>query len=128
MNQSPDLSGDEDYIAGAYRVNPRSFYEKRWTSRRAYVFDLGRVDDYEASHLPGLHDFIIEQLEDSIYRMPFPGDILLYGSDGREVLTTGEILYDKGFGKFHFVDSYESLFQDIDESFVKAGPKAHWRI
>ena len=87
MNQSPDLSGDKDFKAGAYRLNPRSFYEIRRTSRRAYVFDLRSADDYEASYLPGSHNIPIEHFEDSIYRMPFSGDILLYGSDGGEVLT-----------------------------------------
>jgi len=81
MNQSPDLSGDKDFKAGAYRLNPRSFYEIRRTSPRAYVFDLRSADDYEASHLPGSHNFPIEHFEDLIYQIRFSGDVLLCGSD-----------------------------------------------
>ena len=51
--------------------------------------------------------------------MPFSGDILLYGSEQKEVLIAAEILFDNGFETFYFLDSYESLFLDLDVSFIR---------
>ena len=66
MNQSRDLSVDEDFKAGAYHLNPRSFYNIRKTSHRACVFDLRSANDHEASLLPGSHNIPIEHFENSM--------------------------------------------------------------
>ena len=79
MFKFTDLSDNDEFKAEDYRLNPKDFYEKRRTSRRPYVFDLRSANDYEESHLPGSHNLPIEHFENSIYQMPFSGDILLYG-------------------------------------------------
>ena len=118
MFKFTDLSDNDEFKAEDYRLNPKEFFEKRRTSRRPYVFDLRSANDYELSHLPGSHNLPIEHFENSIYQMPFSGDILLYGGENGEVLTAAEILYDNGFDTFFYVDSYLSLFNQIDESYV----------
>ena len=123
-----DLSDNDEFKAEDYRLNPKDFYEKRRTSRRPYVFDLRSANDYEESHLPGSHNLPIEHFENSIYQMPFSGDILLYGGENGEVFTAAEILYDNGFDTFHFVDSYNSLFNQIDDSYLTIKEDAQKRI
>ena len=87
MFKFTDLSDNDEFKAEDYRLNPKEFFEKRRTSRRPYVFDLRSANDYELSHLPGSHNLPIENFENSIYQMPFSGDILLYGGENGEVLT-----------------------------------------
>ena len=94
MFKFTDLSDNDEFKAEDYRLNTKEFFEKRRTSRRPYVFDLRSANDYELSHLPGSHNLPIEHFENSIYQMPFSGDILLYGGENGEVLTAAEILYD----------------------------------
>lgn len=128
MFKFTDLSDNDEFKAEDYRLNPKDFYEKRRTSRRPYVFDLRSANDYEESHLPGSHNLPIEHFENSIYQMPFSGDILLYGGENGEVFTAAEILYDNGFDTFHFVDSYNSLFNQIDDSYLTIKEDAQKRI
>ena len=128
MLKFTDLSDNDEFKAEDYRLNPKDFYEKRRTSRRPYVFDLRSANDYEESHLPGSHNLPIEHFENSIYQMPFSGDILLYGGENGEVFTAAEILYDNGFDTFHFVDSYNSLFNQIDDSYLTIKEDAQKRI
>ena len=128
MFKFTDLSDNDEFKAEDYRLNPKEFFEKRRTSRRPYVFDLRSANDYELSHLPGSHNLPIEHFENSIYQMPFSGDILLYGGENGEVLTAAEILYDNGFDTFYYVDSYLSLFNQIDESYVIIRDEAREKI
>ena len=128
MFKFTDLSDNDEFKAEDYRLNPKDFYEKRRTSRKPYVFDLRSANDYEESHLPGSHNLPIEHFENSIYQMPFSGDILLYGGENGEVFTAAEILYDNGFDTFHFVDSYNSLFNQIDDSYLTIKEDAQKRI
>ena len=119
---------DEKFNHSNFRLSPKEFFEKRRISKKPYIFDLRGPEDYEAWHLSGSHSLPVEEFENSIYQMPFTGDILLYGSENGEVLTAAEILYDNGFDTFFFVDSYESLFARIDWSYIKATEKAEKRI
>ena len=128
MFKFTDLSDNDEFKAEDYRLNPKDFYEKRRTSRRPYVFDLRSANEYEESHMPGSHNLPIEHFENSIYQMPFSGDILLYGGENGEVFTAAEILYDNGFDTFHFVDSYNSLFNQIDDSYLTIKEDAQKRI
>ena len=128
MFKYTDLSDNDEFKAEDYRLNTKDFYEKRRTSRKPYVFDLRSANDYEDSHLPGSHNLPIEHFENSIYQMPFSGDILLYGGENGEVFTAAEILYDNGFDTFHFVDSYNSLFNQIDDSYLTIKEDAQKRI
>ena len=128
MFKFTDLSDNDEFKAEDCRLNPKDFYEKRRTSRKPYVFDLRSANDYEESHLPGSHNLPIEHFENSIYQMPFSGDILLYGGENGEVFTAAEILYDNGFDTFHFVDSYNSLFNQIDDSYLTIKEDAQKRI
>jgi len=128
MFKFTDLSDSDEFKPEDYRLNPKDFFEKRRTSRKPYVFDLRSANDYEQSHLPGSHNLPIEHFENSIYQMPFSGDILLYGGENGEVLTAAEILYDNGFDTFHFVDSYQSLSNQIDDSYLSLQEEAKKRI
>ena len=128
MFKFTDLSDNDEFKAEDYLLNPKDFYEKRRTSRKPYVFDLRSANDYEESHLPGSHNLPVEHFENSIYQMPFSGDILLYGGENGEVFTAAEILYDNGFDTFHFVDSYNSLFNQIDDSYLTIKEDAQKRI
>ena len=127
MLKFTDIS-DEKYKPTDFRLSPKEFFEKRRISKKPYVFDLRGTEDYEVSHLSGSLSLPVDEFENSIYQMPFTGDILLYGSENGEVLTAAEILYDNGFDTFFFVDSYESLFASIDWSYVKASERAEKRI
>ena len=51
-----------------------------------------------------------------------------YGGENGEVLTAAEILYDNGFDTFFYVDSYLSLFNQIDESYVIIRDEARGKI
>ena len=128
MFKFTDLSDNDEFKSEDYRLNPKDFFEKRRTSRRPYVFDVRSSNDYEQSHLPGSHNLPIEHFENSIYQMPFSGDILLYGGENGEVHTAAEILYDNGFDTFHFVDSYQSLFNQIDDSYLSLQEDAKKQI
>jgi len=128
MFKFTDLSDNDEFKAEDYRLNTKEFFKKRRTSRRPYVFDLRSANDYELSHIPGSHNLPIEHFENSIYQMPFSGDILLYGGENGEVLTAAEILYDNGFDTFFYVDSYLSLFNQIDESYVIIRDEAREKI
>ena len=87
-----DLSNDDVFKPETFRLDARAFWEKRRTASKPYVFDLRSPEDYEAGHLPGAQNLPVEQFENSIYQMPFSGDILIYGSENGEALTAGEIL------------------------------------
>jgi Fe/S biogenesis protein NfuA len=92
------------------------------------LFDLRGAGDYEISHLPGAHNLPIEHFENSIYQMPFTGDILLYGGGQGETLTAAEILYDNGFDTFYYVDRFLDLYEQVDESFFTISPEALKKI
>ncbi|GIT09429.1 MAG: hypothetical protein CM1200mP30_30590 [Pseudomonadota bacterium] len=81
-----------------------------------YVFDLRNAEEFEKSHLP-VHIILYEHFEDSIYQMPFTGEIMLYGDKQTESFKAAEILYDNGFDTFYFIDSYEALYEGVDDLF-----------
>ena len=85
-------------------------------------------EDFETSHLPGAHNLPFEHFEDSIYQMPFSGEIMLYGGDEKELFSAAEILYDNGFEIFSFIDSYDSLIGGVDASFIDISRKAQDHI
>ena len=86
------------------------------------------TEDFETSHLPGAHNLPFENFEDSIYQMPFTGEIMLYGGNDKELFSAAEILYDNGFETFYFIDSYDSLIGGVDESFIDISQKAQEHI
>jgi Fe/S biogenesis protein NfuA len=124
-----DLSDkDEEFNAQNHLLTPKKFFEKRRTAKKVYVFDLRSSEDFETSHLPGAHNLPFEHFEDSIYQMPFSGEIMLYGGDEKELFSAAEILYDNGFEIFSFIDSYDSLIGDVDASFIDISRKAQDHI
>ncbi|MEC9011206.1 MAG: NifU family protein [SAR324 cluster bacterium] len=128
MFKFKDLSESNDFNIAEYRLSPHEFFEKRRTSKRPYVFDLRSSEAHEAENIPGSHSLPIEHFENSIYQMPFAGDILLYGGDDGEVLTAAEILYDNGFDSFSFTDSYEALFSSENTSYLSITDSAREQI
>tara|TARA_B100000242_G_C42983266_1_gene456376 strand:- start:188 stop:1096 length:909 start_codon:yes stop_codon:yes gene_type:complete len=130
MFKFKDLSNtaDELFRPENYQLSVKDFFAKRRTAKRVYLFDLRGADDYEISHLPGAHNLPIEHFENSIYQMPFTGDILLYGGGQGETLTAAEILYDNGFDTFYYVDRFLDLYEQVDESFFTISPEALKKI
>ena len=126
MFKFKDLSSTEDALFRPenYQLSVKDFFAKRRTAKRVYLFDLRGAGDYEISHLPGAHNLPIEHFENSIYQMPFTGDILLYGGGLGETLTAAEILYDNGFDTFYYVDRFLDLYEQVDESFFTISPEA----
>ena len=130
MFKFKDLSSTEDALFHPenYQLRVKDFFAKRRTAKRVYLFDLRGAGDYEISHLPGAHNLPIEHFENSIYQMPFTGDILLYGGGQGETLTAAEILYDNGFDTFYYVDRFLDLYEQVDESFFTISPEALKKI
>ena len=130
MFKFKDLSNTEDELFRPenYQLSVKDFFAKRRTAKRVYLFDLRGAGDYEISHLPGAHNLPIEHFENSIYQMPFTGDILLYGGGQGETLTAAEILYDNGFDTFYYVDRFLDLYEQVDESFFTISPEALTKI
>ena len=129
MFKFSDLSDkDEEFNAQNHLLTPKKFFEKRRTAKKVYVFDLRSSEDFETSHLPGAHNLPFEHFEDSIYQMPFSGEIMLYGGDEKELFSAAEILYDNGFEIFSFIDSYDSLIGGVDASFIDISRKAQDHI
>ena len=129
MFKFSDLSDkDEEFNAQNHLLTPKKFFEKRRTAKKVYVFDLRSSKDFETSHLPGAHNLPFEHFEDSIYQMPFSGEIMLYGGDEKELFSAAEILYDNGFEIFSFIDSYDSLIGGVDASFIDISRKAQDHI
>ena len=126
MFKFKDLSGTEDELFHPenYQLSVKDFFAKRRTAKRVYLFDLRDAADYEISHLPGAHNLPLEHFENSIYQMPFTGDILLYGGGQGETLTAAEILYDNGFDTFYYVDRFLDLYEQVDESFFTTSSDA----
>ena len=127
MFKFTDLSDEDVFRPETYRVDAKAFWEKRRTSRKPYLFDLRSPAAYEAAHIPGAHSLPIEHFENSIYQMPFTGDILLYGSPDGEVLTAAEILYDNGFDTFWFIEDFEELHQP-QPNWLTVTPEATERL
>ena len=129
MFKFSDLSDkDEEFNAQNHLLTPKKFFEKRRTEKKVYVFDLRSSEEFETSHLPGAHNLPFEHFEDSIYQMPFSGEIMLYGGDEKELFSAAEILYDNGFEIFSFIDSYDSLIGGVDASFIDISQKAQDHI
>ena len=130
MFKFKDLSNTADdlFRPENYQLSVKDFFTKRRTAKRVYLFDLRGAGDYEISHLPGAHNLPIEHFENSIYQMPFTGDILLYGGGQGETLTAAEILYDNGFDTFYYVDRFLDLYEQVDESFFTISPEALKKI
>lgn len=130
MFKFKDLSNTEDELFRPenYQLSVKDFFAKRRTAKRVYLFDLRGAGDYEISHLPGAHNLPIEHFENSIYQMPFTGDILLYGGGQGETLTAAEILYDNGFDTFYYVDRFLDLYEQVDESFFTISPETLKKI
>jgi len=124
-----DLSDkDEEFNVQDHLLTPRKFFEKRRKAKKVYDFDLRSSEDFETSHLAGAHNLPFENFEDSIYQMPFSGEIMLYGGDEKELFSAAEILYDNGFEIFYFIDSYDSLIGGVDASFIDISQKAQEHI
>ena len=104
MFKFSDLSDkDEEFNAQNHLLTPKKFFEKRRTAKKVYVFDLRSSEKFETSHLPGAHNLPFEHFEDSIYQMPFSGEIMLYGDNEKELLSAAETLYDNGFELFSLI-------------------------
>ena len=125
MFKFSDISDkDEGFNPKEHQLNSKKFFELRRTIKKVYVFDLRSVEDFENSHLPGAQNLEYKNFEDSIYQMPFTGEIMIYGSNKTESLKAAEILYDNGFDSFYFTDSYDSLYEDIDSTFLDISDEA----
>ncbi|MBF0286241.1 MAG: NifU family protein [SAR324 cluster bacterium] len=109
-SEEPKFNSDE------FKVSYEEFLEKRRTATKSYVFDLRSSEDFEQSHLPGAHSLPIEHFENSIYQMPYEGDILIYGSNHGEARQAAELLYENGFDSFYFIEDYEELLQALADS------------
>ena len=120
-----DISDKDDgFDPQEHLLTPKSFFELRRTTKKVYVFDLRNAEEFEKSHLPGAHNLSYEHFEDSIYQMPFTGEIMLYGGNQTESFKAAEILYDNGFESFYFTDSYEALYEGVDASFLDISDEA----
>jgi len=129
MFKFKDISDkDEDFNAQDHLLTPKKFFEKRRTTKKIHVFDLQSSEDFETSHLPGAQSLPFKHFEDSIYQMPFSGEIMLYGGDEKELFSAAEILYDNGFESFFFIDSYNSLIEGVEASFINISKKAQEHI
>ena len=120
-----DISDKDDgFDPQEHQLNPKKFFELRRTTKKVFVFDLRNAEDFEKSHLPGAHNLAYEHFEDSIYQMPFTGEIMLYGGNQKEPFKAAEILYDNGFDTFYFTDSYVALYEGVDTSFIDISDEA----
>ena len=120
-----DISDKDDgFDPQEHLLTPKKFFELRRTTKKVYVFDLRNAEEFEKSHLPGAHNLVYEHFEDSIYQMPFTGEIMLYGGNQTESFKAAEILYDNGFETFYFTDSYEALYEGMDASFLDISDEA----
>ena len=125
MFKFSDISDkDEGFDPKDHLLNPKKFFELRRTTKKVFVFDLRNAEDFEKSHLPGAQNLEYEHFEDSIYQMPFTGEIMLYGSNQTESFKAAEILFDNGFDSFYFTDSYDALYEGIDTSFIDISDEA----
>ena len=78
MFKFKDISDkDEEFNVKDHILTPKKCFEKRRTTKKIYVFDLRSSEDFETSHLPGAQSLPFEHFEDSIYQMPFSGEIML---------------------------------------------------
>ncbi len=126
MFKFTDISDKEDgFDPQEHLLIPKKFFELRRTTKKVFVFDLRNAKDFEKSHLPGAHNLEYEHFEDSIYQMPFTGEIMLYGGNQTESFKAAEILYDNGFDTFYFADSYEALYAGVDASFIDLSDDAN---
>ena len=126
MFKFTDISDkDEGFDPQEHLLSPKKFFELRRTTKKVFVFDLRKAEDFEKSHLPGAHNLEYEHFEDSIYQMPFTGEIMLYGGNQTESFKAAEILYDNGFDTFYFADSYEALYAGVDASFIDLRDEAN---
>ena len=126
MFKFTDISDkDEGFDPQKHLLTPKKFFELRRTTKKVFVFDLRNAEDFEKSHLPGSHNLEYEHFEDSIYQMPFTGEIMLYGRNQTESFKAAEILYDNGFDTFYLVDSYEALNAGVDASFLDLSDDAN---
>ena len=126
MFKFTDISDKDDgFDPKEHLLSPKKFFELRRTTKKVFVFDLRNAKDFEKSHLPGAHNLEYEHFEDSIYQMPFTGEIMLYGGNQTESFKAAEILYDNGFDTFYFADSYEALYAGVDASFIDLSDDAN---
>ena len=126
MFKFTDISDkDEGFDPQKHLLTPKKFFELRRTTKKVFVFDLRNAEDFEKSHLPGAHNLEYEHFEDSIYQMPFTGEIMLYGRNQTESFKAAEILYDNGFDTFYCSDSYEALYAGVDASFIDISDDAN---
>lgn len=115
---------EETFNAQDHLLTPKQFFEKRRIAEKIYVFDLRSVEDFEISHVPGAMNIPVDKFEESLYEMPFSDEILLYGNKQNETLSAAAVLYDNGFGRFYYVDSYDTLIKGVDISFISISKKA----
>ena len=125
MFKFTDISDKEDgFNPEEHLLTPKKFFELRRTTKKVFIFDLRNAKDFEESHIPGAHNLEYEHFEDSIYQMPFTGEIMLYGENQTESFKAAEILYDNGFDTFYFTESYEGLYKGVDSSFIDVSDEA----
>ena len=116
QQETVEKEEDPQFKPEIFRLTPDEFLEKRRNSTRAYIFDLRSQGDYDTGHLPGAHSLPSEHFEDHLYKMPYQGDIMLYGKTQEESETAGQFLYDNGFDSFSYTNSYDELSQALLES------------
>ena len=129
MFKFSDISDKEEgFDPEEHLLNPKKFFELRRTTKKVFVFDLRNAEDFEKSHLPGAQNLEYKNFEDSIYQMPFTGEIMLYGSNETESLKAAEILFDNGFDSFYFTNSYNALYDEVDRTFLDISDEAKSHI
>ena len=103
------------------------FFEKRRKAKKVYVFDLRSSEEFETSHLPGAHNLPFENFEDSIYQMPFSGEIMLYGSDEKELFSFMSSYKISG-NKSCFINQYSQFSRGFRTVEAKYLYSAYWLI
>ena len=106
-----------------YKINSKQFFEKRIKFKDNPIFDLRNVEAFKTSHLPGSQSLPILHLENNLNSLPLIGNIMFYGEDYNDTTFAANLLYNNGFDTFYFIDSYQSLIEGVDQSFLKINKK-----
>lgn len=99
-----------------HRIDGKLALDKRRNSQKPYIFDLRTPEEFAAGHLPGAYSLPFETFENSIYQMPYQGDIIMYGSERGEAAQAAQILYDNGFDSFSYCETFSEVFNALNES------------
>lgn len=101
----------------SYKLSARDFLnELRTAQEQPFVFDLREQDEFETSHFYNAHSLPFEYLENMIYRMPYSGKIFFYANDGETSRQAVEMLIENGFEEVFYLESYQSLIEELKQA------------